>query len=87
MVFYLKNYATKVEDPVWKHVVAAAEVLDAYGGVVTESRVETEQRSAEASENKARQFLVRVANRVLTERALSQVEVVAHLLGPHGIYA
>ncbi|KJZ70119.1 hypothetical protein HIM_10489 [Hirsutella minnesotensis 3608] len=31
--------------------------------------------------NKTRQFLMRVANRVFTERPLSQVEVVAHLLG------
>jgi hypothetical protein len=82
IVFYLTNYATKVEDPVWKRVAAAADVLDAYGGAVTESRVETEQSSAETSAgNKTRQFLVRVANRVFTERALSQVEVVAHLLG------
>jgi hypothetical protein len=33
------------------------------------------------SENRTRQFLARVANRVFTERALSQVEVAAHLLG------
>lgn len=32
-------------------------------------------------ENKTRQFLMRVANRIFTERPLSQVEVVAHLLG------
>ncbi len=32
-------------------------------------------------ENKTRQLLMRVANRVFTERALSQVEVVAYLLG------
>lgn len=33
------------------------------------------------SENRTRQFLVRVANRIFTERALSQVEVAAYLLG------
>ncbi|RSL84092.1 hypothetical protein CDV31_016748 [Fusarium ambrosium] len=31
--------------------------------------------------NRTRQFLMRVANRIFTERPLSQVEVVAHLLG------
>jgi hypothetical protein len=82
IVYYVTNYATKVEDPVWKRVAAAAEVLNAYGGTVTQRRVETEQSSAETSaENKTRQFLMRVANRVSAERALSQVEVVAHLLG------
>lgn len=32
-------------------------------------------------QNRTRQFLIRVANRIFTERPLSQVEVVAHLLG------
>ncbi|KAM4067621.1 PIF1 protein [Hirsutella rhossiliensis] len=62
LIYYVTNYATKVEDPVWKRVAAAAELLAASTG------------------NRTRQFL-RVANRVFTERPLSQVEVVAHLLG------
>ncbi|XP_044715322.1 PIF1-like helicase domain-containing protein [Hirsutella rhossiliensis] len=62
LVYYVTNYATKVEDPTWKRVAAAAELLPVLsaGG---------------------QPFLMRVANRVFTERALSQVEVVAHLLG------
>ena len=28
IVFYVTNYAMKVEDPVWKHVAAAAEVFN-----------------------------------------------------------
>ncbi|KAM4060853.1 PIF1-like helicase [Hirsutella rhossiliensis] len=36
---------------------------------------------AASTGNRTRQFLMRVANRVFTERPLSQVEVVAHLLG------
>ncbi|KAM4061450.1 hypothetical protein HRG_013147 [Hirsutella rhossiliensis] len=63
LIYYVTNYATKVEDPVWKRVAAAAELLAASTG------------------NRTRQFLMRVANRVFTERPLSQVEVVAHLLG------
>jgi hypothetical protein len=27
IVFYITNYATKIEDPVWKHVTAVAEVF------------------------------------------------------------
>jgi hypothetical protein len=83
IVFYVTNYATKVEDPVWKRVAAAAEVLNVGGGAVTlQNRAGTGQTPTEGSAgSKARQFLVRVANRVFTERALSQVEVTAHLLG------
>lgn len=71
VVYYVTNYATKIEDPVWKRAAAAAELLNASG----------EEASAAGSENKARRFLAQVANRVFTERALSQVEVEAHLLG------
>ncbi|PVH90605.1 hypothetical protein DM02DRAFT_607276, partial [Periconia macrospinosa] len=62
IVFYVTNYATKLEDPVWKRAAAAAEVLDASRDSGTET----------GSENRTRQFLARVANRVFTERALSQ---------------
>ncbi|KAM4063484.1 PIF1-like helicase [Hirsutella rhossiliensis] len=79
LVYYVTNYATKVEDPTWKRVAAAADLLpvvsageDAGSGVVG---------GDDGTKNKTRQFLMRVANRVFTERALSQVEVVAHLLG------
>ncbi|KAM4061443.1 PIF1-like helicase [Hirsutella rhossiliensis] len=85
LVYYVTNYATKVEDPTWKRIAAAAELLpvvsaggqpttgdDARGGVVGDD---------DGTKNKTRQFLMRVANRVFTERALSQVEVIAHLLG------
>ncbi|XP_044717974.1 ATP-dependent DNA helicase [Hirsutella rhossiliensis] len=83
LVYYVTNYATKVEDPTWKRVAAAAELLpivsaggqpaageDAGNGVVGD----------DGTEKKTRQFLMRAVNRVFTERALSQVEVVAHLL-------
>ncbi|KAM4061856.1 PIF1-like helicase [Hirsutella rhossiliensis] len=70
LVYYVTNYATKVEDPTWKRVAAAAELLP----VVSAG-------SQPGAGDDTRQFLARVANRVFTERALSQVEVVAHLLG------
>lgn len=71
VVFYVTNYATKLEDPVWKRAAVAAEVLSASKNSGTET----------GSDNRTRQFLVRMANKVFTERALSQVEVAAHLLG------
>ena len=71
IVFYITNYATKLEDPVWKRAAAAAEILEDSGSVGAE----------DGSVNRTRRFLAKVANRVFTERALSQVEVTAHLLG------
>ncbi|KAF1807904.1 hypothetical protein P152DRAFT_469266 [Eremomyces bilateralis CBS 781.70] len=64
LVFYLTNYATKVEDPVWKRE-------DATDGSTTDN----------GGKNRTRQFLMRIANRIFTERPLSQVEVVSDLLG------
>ena len=77
IVFYVTNYATKVEDPVWKRVAAAAELLP----VLDESATESQTEEAKQGQNRTRQFLMRVANRIFTDRPLSQVEVVAHLLG------
>jgi hypothetical protein len=62
IIFYLTNYATKVEDPAWKRLAVVKELVSGAG-------------------QGAGTFLTRVANRVFTERALSQVEVVAHLVG------
>jgi len=76
IMYYVTNYATKVEDPVWKRVAAAAEFFDAMDNSITEGQVEGDD-----TQNKTRKFLMRVANRIFTERPLSQVEVVAHLLG------
>ncbi|PVH90925.1 hypothetical protein DM02DRAFT_647465 [Periconia macrospinosa] len=83
IVFYVTNYATKVEDPVWKRVAAASEVFRALGAGMTENRADTVDGACEVDgrQNRTRQFLMRVANRIFTERPLSQVEVVAHLLG------
>ncbi|KAF1993896.1 hypothetical protein P154DRAFT_476817, partial [Amniculicola lignicola CBS 123094] len=83
IVFYVTNYATKAEDPVWKRVAAATEVMKVLGDPVVRDHTETAHRSAEdnGGQNKTRQFLLRVANRIFTQRPLSQVEVIAHLLG------
>ncbi|XP_044716538.1 PIF1-like helicase domain-containing protein [Hirsutella rhossiliensis] len=76
LIYYITNYATKVEDPVWKRVAAAAEFLP-----VLEPTGEGNRSGADRDGNKTRTFLLKAANRVFTERPLSQVEVIAHLLG------
>ncbi|KAM4061649.1 PIF1-like helicase [Hirsutella rhossiliensis] len=93
LVYYITNYATKVEDPVWKRVAAAAEFLPALeptgegngsGGDRDAGRGGGAEGMATvdgAGGNRTRVFLLKAANRVFTERPLSQVEVVAHLLG------
>ncbi|OWT42256.1 ATP-dependent DNA helicase PIF1 [Pochonia chlamydosporia 170] len=84
LVYYLTNYTTKVEDPVWKRVIAAAELVHVLDSRDSETQEQTNTSDCAAGvgkRNKTRQFLMRVANRVFTERALSQVEVVASLLG------
>lgn len=82
LIYYVTNYATKVEDPVWKRAVAAKEVRRLVGNGKGDQLNNNQSRGGRGDlENQTRQFLVRVANRIFTERALSQVEVVAHLQG------
>lgn len=82
IVFYVTNYATKVEDPVWKRVAATAEVFNLSRSSETGNVEEGHGATiGDMIKQNTRRFLVKVANRVFTERALSQVEVVAHLLG------
>ena len=67
----------------WKRVAAASELLPVLGERSTEAGVGVRGNPTcqQATRNKTRQFLMRIANRVFTDRPLSQVEVVAHLLG------
>ncbi len=84
IVYYVTNYATKVEDPTWKRVAAAAElfhILDKSKPMENPAQTTGIRREDDHIQNKTRQFLMKVANRIFTERPLSQVEVVAHLLG------
>ncbi len=58
IVYYVTNYAIKIEDPVWKRAAVAAELPIVSG----------EEASAAGSENKARHFLAKVANRILRRK-------------------
>jgi hypothetical protein len=68
---------------VWKRVVAAKELFRLLGDGATGHRPNEEPCSTgtDGRENQTRQFLLRVANRIFTEQALSQAEVVAHFQG------
>ena len=78
IIYYVTNYATKVEDPVWKRAAAAAQIFRDMGAGIRENQADAVD---DARKNKTRQFLMKVANRVFTEKPLSQVEVMASLLG------
>jgi len=83
LIFYVTNYAIKVEDPVWKRVAAAAEMFHVLNEPTTGEQTAAAPGTGDGDihQNRTRQLLMRIANRVFTERALSQVEVVSHLLG------
>ncbi|KAK7403825.1 hypothetical protein QQX98_010396 [Neonectria punicea] len=85
MVFYITNYATKLDTPMWKRIVLAAEVLRQLRESDVPSRQVSDPAERDAQRpavlNKSRQFLMRAANRIFSERQLSSVEVCYHLLG------
>ncbi|OAQ57458.2 ATP-dependent DNA helicase PIF1 [Pochonia chlamydosporia 170] len=71
LVFYVTNYATKIEDPVWKRVAAAADLLPPRAGDGMADGVEAHEDDIagdDGRQNKTRHFLMKVANRVFTER-------------------
>ncbi|KAM4067799.1 PIF1-like helicase [Hirsutella rhossiliensis] len=85
MVYYITNYATKLDTPMWKRIALATEVARqlreagrptsrAPGPALPDDR-------QQAVLNESRQFLMRTANRIFSERQLSAVEVCYHLLG------
>ncbi|XP_044718875.1 PIF1 protein [Hirsutella rhossiliensis] len=68
MVYYITNYATKLDTPMWKRIARHR------GPALPDGR-------QQAVLNESRQFLMRTANRIFSERQLSAVEVCYHLLG------
>jgi hypothetical protein len=77
LVYYMTNYATKLFTPMWKRIAFAAEVHEQ---LRTSGQTENDTNSTDRPQlNKTRQFLMRLANRVFTDREVSAVEVVNHL--------
>ncbi|KAJ4215200.1 hypothetical protein NW757_014698, partial [Fusarium falciforme] len=67
LVYYVTNYATKVEDPTWKRVAAAAELLPVLSAGGQPAAGEDAGGDGggdpeDGTKNKTRQFLMRVAN-------------------------
>lgn len=86
MVYYITNYATKLDTPVWKRIALAAEVArqlsesnQSTSNAPNDSPLHNQRQPAFL--NASRQFLMRAANRIFSERQLSAVEVCYHLLG------
>jgi len=75
IVFYMTNYTTKVEDPVWKRAAAAVELFYIFGEVPAgEGQAENAYQpfaNDGGHGNRTRQFLMRIANRVFIDWALS----------------
>ncbi|KAJ3454832.1 hypothetical protein MRS44_013432 [Fusarium solani] len=83
MVFYITNYATKLDTPMWKRLVFAADVLRQLRESEGHPRPNLAEQDSrrQAVVNESRQFLMRSANRIFSERQLSAVEVCYFLLG------
>lgn len=75
MIYYATNYATKLETPMWQRLALGAEVT---------ARLEGEHTAGASSEtaqhNSTRQFFMRWANKIFTDREMSAVEVCYHIL-------
>jgi hypothetical protein len=71
-VYYISNYATKFETPIYQRVALMSMIADD----------EAKNRTGQMSTSKTtKMFMQRVFNKICTERELSAVEVCAYLLG------
>ncbi|KAM4063877.1 ATP-dependent DNA helicase PIF1 [Hirsutella rhossiliensis] len=76
MVFYITNYATKLDTPMWKRLVFAADVLRQLreSAALRGPNLAEQDAQRQAVVNESRQFLMRAANRIFSDRQLSAVE-------------
>jgi hypothetical protein len=87
MMYYITNYATKLNTPTWKRLFLGASALESLrgeehghgGGAATDGAVTNDRE--QVRNNRTRQFFNRWANRIFSDRELSSVEVCYHLLG------
>jgi hypothetical protein len=56
IVYYVTNYATKIEDPMWKRVAAVAESLQAMGDSEQQANTVDNRTNKIAGQNRTRQF-------------------------------
>jgi hypothetical protein len=79
-MYYMTNYSTKFDLPMWKRLAYAAQVRQLQQ-TEQEQRGNNTTRVDDGYADRARQFLMRTANRINTEQELSSVEVASYLLG------
>ncbi|KAK8121490.1 Helitron helicase-like domain at N-terminus-domain-containing protein [Apiospora kogelbergensis] len=88
LMWYICNYATKLNAPMWKRLAIASKVLE----LVRQQQGRLEERRGEpVAEEEGRvlamvldetmTFMLKISNRVFSSRELSQPEVLAYLLG------
>jgi hypothetical protein len=79
LIYYICNYATKLNAPMWKRLAYAEELLE----LARQQQGEADELGGAVSAmgEATRTFLLRVANRIHTSRELSQPEVLGYLLG------
>ena len=68
MVYYITNYATKLNTPKYERLAMAGEIMAKSNAIGSDA-------------NDTRSFFVKAANKIFTDRELSAVEVQSHLLG------
>jgi hypothetical protein len=74
-LYYVTNYATKLQTPMWRRLALGQEIRQ---GVGTEGN---SMHETEAVTNSVRQFFMRWANKVSSDREVSAVEACYHILG------
>jgi hypothetical protein len=84
MVYYITNYATKLETPMWKRLAIAQEykiLANEHSDFLADPQAGKASVSQSVDMPSSIAFLRKVANRISTERSLSAVEVIHYLLG------
>ena len=79
-MYYMTNYATKFDLPMWRRLGYAAQIRQLQMSEHDQQDRDTAQDN-EGFAERARQFLMRTANRMSTEQELSSPETAAYLLG------
>jgi hypothetical protein len=76
MIFYATNYATKLQTPMWRRLSLATDVqrdVEAAGS--------NHRRADDPTMNHTRQFFMRWANKLFSDREISAVEACYYILG------
>jgi len=76
MIYYVTNYATKLQTPMWRRLAVAKEVQQGIGPDGGNPR-----QADDPTTNRTRQFFMRWANKLFSDREISAVEACYYILG------